>query len=272
LTSRTSRCWTRPRTESTFSGVREARPLRRAWIETERSLRRPGAEVEIAGCRISFSGGNGVWLSEGARGAIRDSDLRRSEYNGAIVSGSGPLEVRGSTLVLNKSAGLAAFHGATLQVDGCTLRDNDAIGVFAKDASSVTARGSIMSWNPPWGRTRRGFLAFRLRQLHILRERQRSDRLPGGSGLTVRRSILVGEGPESSSRAARLNDGGGPVTLEENDVFYFGGSAPGTKPPVGTCRLTPCSWTRHARTFVSIRVPLHPFRRLSRRDGAGWGG
>lgn len=198
-----------------------------------------GAEVELDGCSISFSGGNGVWLREGSRGVIRNSDARRSEYNGVNVSGPGRLEVRGSTLVLNKNAGLAAFHGAELRAESCTARDNDVVGVFAKDESRIELRGCLVSWNRLGGARAEAASHLDIASCTFFANDRDTIACAGGAGLTLSRSILMGEGPESTSRAIQLTEQVGPATIETNDIFYFAKPSGGLGPIARGLALDP---------------------------------
>jgi len=80
------------------------------------------------------------------------------------------------------------------------------------------------------------------------------------------------KGAESISRAARLNDGGGPVTLKENDVFYFGGWIVDTVPVargmsvdpvfVDPALGTPCGYASRGGHHLTEK-PVHARFRIS---------
>jgi len=174
------------------------------------------------GCSISFCGRNGVWLQDRSNGEVKNSDIRRCDYDGIALSGPGSLRVIESTCVLNKNAGLASIGQGDLRARGCIFQDNDVLGVVAQDGGILELEKCLVSWNRRTGICVNSGSRVNVSNCTLYANRKKAASSEDGAVLTIRRSILMGEGPHSYSCGIVAGDEQeSGIVLDTNDVFYF---------------------------------------------------
>ena len=110
-----------------------------------------GSEVEVRECVVEQNDGFGVYVSSGSRGYVRDSQIRGNDYAGVAFDRGASGEVTGCLLTENSGNGITVNGAGPVVVSGSVLARNSGVGVFGLEGADMELRRNTVVGNGSYG-------------------------------------------------------------------------------------------------------------------------